>query len=159
MLFTPRQKGLGKESFLTLNDKEEVTGLFRGEIYTFKRHWVNNRGTECIGTDCPVCKVDPEKNYPSFRFRINFVTTKEGQWIAKIFEGGGETYDLLTSHDKKFDLTKTVVDITRRGLKQNTKYDITPRLDQPITKEMEAKIKLVGLLALSVEKVPEAMGA
>lgn len=159
MLFTPREKGLGAENFLKLNDKEEVTGLFKGEIYTFKRHWVNTRGSECPGAGCPVCAVDPEKNYPSFRFRINFVTSRDGQWISKIFEGGGETYDLLVSLDKKFDLAKTVVDITRRGIKQNTKYDILPRLDQPLTKEMLSKINSVDLLALSAVKVEEAVGA
>lgn len=158
MLFAPRSKGLGKENFLTLNDKEEVTGLFRGELYTYKRHWLDNRSQECSGKECLICKAEPEK-FPSFRFRINFVTTRDGQWIAKIFEGGGETYDLLTGLDKKFDLTKTVIDITRRGLKQNTKYDITPRLDQPVTKEVETKVKAVTLLALSVSKAEEGMGA
>ncbi len=152
MMFTPRVKGLGADSFLKLNDKEEVTGVFMGDIYLFKRHWVANRGNECIGEGCPFCAADPEA-FPSFRFRVNFVTSREGQYIAKIFEGGGETYDLLVSHDKKFDLRKTVVDITRMGIKQNTKYNILPRLDQPITKEMEVKVKAVTLLALVAEKV------
>lgn len=164
MLFEPRAKGLGKDSFLKLNDKEEVTGIFRGEIHTFKRHWVGNRSQECTGQNCPFCtaKIDPEKdkeNYPAFRFRVNFVTTVNGEWVAKIFEGGGELYDQLTNFDRKFDLTKTVVEIARQGLKQNTKYHILPRIDQPITKEMEAKLKSVSLLALSVETVEEAVSA
>lgn len=151
MMFAPRVKGLGADSFLKLNDKEEVTGVFSGEIYTFKRHWVANRGSECIGEGCTICAADPEA-FPSFRFRVNFVTTKDGQWVSKIFEGGGETYDLLVNHDKKFDLGKTIVDITRMGLKTNTKYNILPRLDQPISREMEAKIKSVTLLALVADK-------
>lgn len=169
MMFEPRKKGLGKENFLSLNDKEEVTGLFRGEIYTFKRHWVSNRGTECIGEGCHFCRDDDEYNatekdnskrrFPAFRFRVNFVTTKDGQWVAKIFEGGGETYDLLSSLDKKFDLAKTVVDIARRGLKQNTKYDILPRVDQPLTKEMSSKINAVPLLALSADEKNEESSA
>jgi hypothetical protein len=154
MLFTPRQKGLGKENFLTLNDKEEVTGIFSGEIFTYKRHWSNNRSQECIGQDCPFCKAEPDK-YPAFRFRINFITTKDGKWVSKIFEGGGETYDQLASLDRKFDLSKTIVEITRRGLKQNTKYDILPLTNQPITKEMETKIKGVTLLPLSFQKNDE----
>lgn len=157
MIFTPRSKGLGKENFLTLNDKEEVTGIFKGEIYTYKRHWSNNRSQECLGQDCPFCKADPE-NYPSFRFRVNFITTKDGQWCAKIFEGGGELYDLLTTLDRKCDLTKTIVEITRQGLKQNTKYMILPLVNQPITKEIEAKINSVSLLPLS-SKIEEPVGA
>lgn len=159
MLFEPRPKGLGKENFLTLNDKEEVSGFFRGEIYTYKRHWTSNRSQECTGQECPFCKADPE-SYPSFRFRINFITSRDGQWVSKIFEGGGETYDLLTNLDRKYDLTKTPIEITRQGLKQSTKYHIMPLLNQPITKEMEAKLKSVALLALSMsEKVEEAVGA
>jgi hypothetical protein len=149
MLFTPRQKGLGSDNFLKLNDKEEVAGYFTGEIYKFKRHWSNNKGIECTGAEtCPICRIDSD-NYPAFRFRINFVTTKDGQWVAKIFEGGGETYDQLTTLDRKYDLTTTAVEITRHGLKQNTKYMIMPLVNQPLTKEMESKIKSVSLQPLS----------
>jgi hypothetical protein len=158
MLFTPRPKGLGKDNFLQLRDKEEATGIFSGEIYTFKRHWTNNRSTECLGEDCSICKVDPE-NYPSFRFRINFITTINGQWVSKIFEGGGETYDLLTGLDRKVDLAKTFIDITRQGLKQNTKYHFFPRTNEALTKEMKAKIDEVELLALCAEKVEQAVEA
>ena len=149
MLFAPRPKGLGKENFLRLNDQEEVTGIFRGDIYLFKRHWANNRSSECPGAGCQLCATQLKENYAAFRFRINFVAYKNGQWIAKVFEGGGATYDLLTSLDKKFDLSKIFIDITRRGMRQNTKYDILPRTDQPITQEMEAKIKAIQLVPLS----------
>lgn len=151
MLFVPRPKGLGKDNFLKLADKEEVTGIFAGEIYSFRRHWsqATQRSIECLGEGCQVCATDPESR-ASFRFRINFVTTKDGKWFPKIFEGGGELYDTLTGLDKKFDLSKTVVEITRMGMKQNTKYNVLPRIDQPITKDMEAKIKAVELLPLSV---------
>jgi hypothetical protein len=162
MMFIPREKGLGAENFLKLNDKEEVSGVFVGDLYRFKRHWVNGRGSECPGEGCSFCDADAQFNateadlkkhrYAAFRFRVNFVTTKDGQWVAKIFEGGAETYDLLVSLDGKFDLSKTVVDITRMGLKQNTKYNILPRLDQPITKEMKSKIDSVTLIALVAEK-------
>ncbi|NBU22277.1 hypothetical protein EBS43_12830 [bacterium] len=148
MLFQPRQKGLGRENFLKLNDQEEVTGVFRGDIYTFKRHWSDNRSLECPGSGCTLCSTGLKENFPSFRFRINFVTYKDGHFSAKIFEGGGETYDLLVSLDKKFDLSKTLVDITRRGLKQNTKFDFLPRVDHPITPEIEFKIKNVTLVTL-----------
>lgn len=158
MLFVPRPKGLGKDNFLKLGDKEEVTGIFRGEIYSFKRHWVNQRSAECIGEGCPICAADPE-NRPSYRFRVNFITTKDGKWIAKIFEGGGELYDTLANLDKKFDLAKTVVEITRRGMKQNTRYDVLPLVNQPLTAEMKAKIEAVALLPLSAEEIePGAEG-
>jgi hypothetical protein len=144
MLFVPRKKGLGRENFLRLNDQEEVTGLFRGDIYLF-----DNRSLECPGAGCKLCATQLKENYPAFRFRINFVAYKNGQWIPKIFEGGGETYDVLTHLDRKFDLSKTLIDITRRGIRQNTKYDILPRTDQPITQEMELRINDVDLLQIA----------
>ncbi len=158
MLFIPRTKGLNTENFLKLSDGEEATGIFSGEVHTFKRHWTNNRSAECVGPDCSHCAADPE-HYPAFRFRMNFLTMKNNQWTAKIFEGGGEIYDLLTSLDKKFDLSKTVVDITRRGVKQNTKYDILPRLDQPVTAEIRSQLAAVALLALSTTPVGKEQGA
>jgi hypothetical protein len=148
MFFLPRLKRLSKESFLNLNDQEEATGIFSGEIYTFKRHWLNNRGIECTESGCPTCASHPE-NHPSFRFRVNFVTLKNGQWIAKVFESGGEVYDLLVSLDKKFNLSKVLIDITRRGMKQNTKFDILPRADKPVSQEMMDKMKAVDLLPLT----------
>lgn len=150
MMFAPRPKGLGKDSFLKLQDKEEVTGMFRGDIYQFKRHWMNNRGVQCEGEKCQYCAADP-KNFPSFRFRVNFITSKDGKYVAKIFESGGETYDFLSSLSKKYDLSKTVIDITRMGLNTNTKYMVMPRADVPVTKEFEAKIAAVELLALTTE--------
>lgn len=114
--------------FLRLNDKEEAIGIFKGEIYTFKRHWFNNRGQECQGANCQICKTDPE-NKPSFRFiRINFIVLKDEEWTAKAFEGGSELYDTLSILDQKFDLSKTLIEITRWGIKQKTKYDVLPIL-------------------------------
>src|SRR4051812_3522620 len=97
MMFKPRPRGLGAANFLKLADGEEVTGVFRGGIYTFRKHWMG-QGTptvECAGADCPVCVTKPPKG-PSFRFRVNLITSKDGQWIAKIFEGGSELYDQLS---------------------------------------------------------------
>lgn len=159
MLFVPRPKGLGKDNFLKLADKEEVMGVFQGAPYTYRRHWVSGRSVECPSEGCQICAAPPEldergrnKNAPTFRFRINFVTTKDGKWIPKIFEGGGELYDQLTSLDKKFDLSKTVVEIQRIGMKQSTKYNVLPRVDMPLNEEMAAKIKATPLLPLSVEE-------
>jgi hypothetical protein len=158
MLFTPRPKGLGKENFLRLNDQEEATGIFRGEIYTFKQHWVNGRGTECTGSGCQMCASDPD-HYPAFRFRVNFIQSNNGQFSAKIFEGGGGIYDSLVSLEKKFDLSKTIVDIARSGTKKNTKYQILPRVDMPVTQELESRLRAVPLLQLSTSSTGKESGA
>jgi hypothetical protein len=156
MMFKPRPKGMGKDNFLKLANGEEVSGVFRGEIYTFRNHW-RGKGTpslECSGADCAVCATKPEKG-PSFRFRINFITSKDGKWIAKIFESGGDVYDDLARLDKKFDLSTTVVDLSRTGVDKETRYNVLPRKDIPLTKEMEAQINAVPLLALSAAEQKE----
>jgi hypothetical protein len=145
MMFTPRPKGLGKDNFVKLNDRESLLGIFRGDIYTFKRHWANNKSETCTGAECPICKVDA-KNYPSFRFRINFLTDN---MLPKIFEGGAETYDALTEVDKSSDLAKCLVQITRRGLSKKTSYEFEAQVKTPITKEARAKIDSIPLLPLS----------
>jgi hypothetical protein len=154
MMFIPRPKGLGSEKFLKLNDKEEVSGFFKGEIYIFNHHWSNKRGVECTGTDCPICAIDPD-NRANFRFRVNFIISNNDQWIPKIFESNGETYDSLVKLDRKYDLTKTLVEITRSGVQQNTKYHILPVANYPITKEMQDKLNAVTLLPLSRNRIPD----
>jgi hypothetical protein len=153
MMFTPRPKGIGKDNYLNIDDGGEVTGVFKGDIHKYRSHWMQsqNRSLDCIGADCAICKQDPE-NYPAFKFRVNFITSKDGKWIAKVYQGGGKVYDMLVALDKKFDLSKTVVDISRSGKKQNTQYTITPRLDQPLSKEMAAAIAKVEPLSLSGEE-------
>jgi hypothetical protein len=158
MMFEPRPKGLGKDNFLKLNDKEEVTGIFRGDIRKFRRHWIDatDRSQDCTGKDCSACKQFPDKA-PAFRFRINFAVLKGDQLIPRIFEGSGEIYDMLTTLDKKVDLSKTPIEITRTGLKQNTRYTFFPMHNMPFTKEMEAKLKALPLLPLSVETTEETI--
>jgi hypothetical protein len=162
-IFAPRARGLGKDNFLKLNDGEEVTGIFKGEPYTYRRHWINQRGVECEGVGtCQYCAAEnqkPEKDraFPSFRFRINFVTTKDGKWVSKIFEGGGELYDQLVKIDQKFDLSKTVVDLSRSGTKQNTKYSVLPRTDLPLSKDMAEKVAAVPTLPLTAEEAEEGV--
>jgi hypothetical protein len=154
MLFQPRPKGLGKDNFVKLGDGQEIMGVFRGTPHTFRQHWINNQSTECIGAECPLCKAEQSKaepRKPSFRFRINLITTVDGKYVPKIFEGGGELYDDLVDLDKKFNLAATPVSIMRRGLKKDTRYSIIPRADKPVTKEMEELISQVKLLPLCAQ--------
>lgn len=149
MMFTPRPKSMNRDHFIKLADQEEVTGVFRGSIHTFRQHWTQTRSVDCTGVECPLCKANPDK-YPAFKFRVNFVTSKDGQWISKLFEGSGSLYDQLVNLDKKLGLDKTAVDIARSGVGKNTKYNVIPRTDIPLDAKVMAKINAVPLLPLTV---------
>ena len=150
MLFTPRKKGISTENFIRLQDGQEVTGIFAGMPDTFKIHWLNNKTSICED-GCSVCRDFPD-NKPKFRFRINLVTQENGKWIPKIFEGGGPLFDDLVAKDAKFGLHKTLIEISRRGTKADTKYEVLPRLDIVVTPEMIKEIKTVKLHVLTQQK-------
>lgn len=156
MMFKPRPKGLGKDNFLKIEDGGEVTGVLKGEVHAFRKHWMggNMPSVECPGKDCPVCATNPPKGAAP-RYRVNFITSKDGQWSAKIFEFGNELYDQFFALNKKFDIANIVLDIGRTGKDKNTRYNILARPDIQITKEMRAKIDAVPLLALSAEEAQE----
>lgn len=123
MKFKEKLPSTGKY-FLRLKSGDSVKGVFRGEPYDFKQHWVNQRGSVCEGDGCPHCK---EGKKPSFRFRLNFVLSENGAMVAKIFEQGWMVYESLRSlHGADYDLEKTVVQITRHGSGQDTTYSVIP---------------------------------
>lgn len=146
MPWEPREKGI--VNLLKLKSGESVKGVFRGEPYKFKQHWKNNRSSLCQGLDCILCEeVDDEgkSRYPNFRFRVNFVISENGQWVAKVFEQGGRVYDKIEGLSTEYDLNKVQVKITRYGTDQSTNYEIVPLPRGEVTPEMETKIAGVKL--------------
>lgn len=147
MNWEPRGKGI--VNLIKLKSGESVKGIFRGDPYQFKQHWKNGRGYPCQGMDCLLCKeVDEEgkPRYPNFRFRVNFIISENGQWVAKVFEQGGRVYDKVEALSTEYALDKIQVKITRYGTdKSNTNYEIVPLPRGEVTPEMEKKISEVKL--------------
>ena len=126
MKFKPKTEGgTSGKNFVRLKAGESVHGIFRGEPYDFRQHWVNNKTQLCTGDECELCKA---KNKASFRFRLNLIINENKAYVAKIFEQGYQVYDYIRSlADSGYDLEKTVVKITRHGSGPNdTSYVIVP---------------------------------
>jgi len=143
-------------SFLKINDKESVIGLFRGDPYEFRQHWENKKGILCEGDECRHCLEDDKKNAmdggkrkPSFRFRINFVLYDvSGDWKMNIIEQGWNFYnDLKALHEGDYNLERTLVKITRNGTGNMTKYTILP-VNRLITDQDMERIAAVKLLPM-----------
>lgn len=156
MIFNPRPKtlGLGAKAYVSLKDGEEITGVFRGNPYTYYRHWTGTNGVECtrklMGT-CDLCETSEKK--AAYRFKMNFITSVDGKYVAKVFEGGGDLYDELANLHKKFNLAVNPVEITRRGTGTSTRYTILPLVNAPLTNEMQMQIEAVPLLKLTANEV------
>src|SRR6185312_16723655 len=116
--------GLGGQFFIKLKDKESIVGVFRGDPYDFKQHWMQNGSQICPGAGCNECIKGMK---PSFRFRLNFVTNEHGKYVARVFEQGRAVYGQLASlNNSGYPLEKTVVKITRTGNDKATTYTILP---------------------------------
>ena len=107
-------------TFLKLTDGECVTGVFRGEPYEFRQHFVDGKGVLCA-EPCEYCN-NGEKS--SFRFRLNFVNLND--YSVKIFEQGKNAYkDLKAIDGVHAPLEQTMVSISRTGQALSTRYAVT----------------------------------
>ena len=133
-------------NFLKLKSGESIQGVFRGDPYDFRIHWLQKeqRSVLCEGKDkCPVCKLG-EKS--SFRFRINFITRDGEGYVAKVFEQGWQSYQaLINLQESGYDLEKQIMMISRQGTGLNTAYSIIPSPKGLLTPEHQAKMRDVKL--------------
>lgn len=161
MKFIPRPKstGIGAESFLKIGDREQIKGVFRGDPYTFKKHWPQDGGSgmECQGKGCPDCAKGSK---PKFRFYINFIRMGADGLVPMIWEQAGAVYDQLAElHEGGYDLSKTVVMISRKGTGTDTTYTILPSPKDKVTPDIEKKLKAIKLHAFGQAQEPEESDA
>ncbi len=150
--------GTSGKHFVKLKDKESIVGVFRGDPYDFRQHWVGSKSQVCTGTDCAECA---KKNKAGFRFRLNFITRDpNGKFVAQIFEQGWNVYENLRSlHESDYDLERTILRITRNGVEKQTSYTIVPVPKHAVTDEMNQeflKIKLHDLVNLEEDSPTQA---
>lgn len=148
MKFTRREvvSSGGGDLFVKIKDGESVVGIFRGEVYEFYSKWEGRKGSI-------VDKSDPDGKP---RFRVNFVTTDAGQWVAKIFEFGIMVYNQLADINEDAELPSTLVKVTRRGTGTDTTYSVIPSLKQALTTADWAAIQALPLKSLEHKTAPRA---
>jgi hypothetical protein len=134
-----------QDTFLKLKDREHANGVFRGNPFEFKQHWIANRSYPCKGNGCEHCAKQVKS---TFRFRLNFVlkdpSSPQG-YVAKVFEQGLSVYESLRAlAESGYNLEKTIVKISRNGTGQNTSYTIVP-LPNPLQPQSEQFISQVKL--------------
>jgi hypothetical protein len=118
MNFRTREKGnsVGSANFLKLGNNESASGMFMGDVHEFFVVW-----NESERRSYP---AEPGTPKSKFRFRINFVMKENGAFVAKVFESGGPTYDMLEILHNEYGLDKTAVKITKTGSGKDTKFHI-----------------------------------
>lgn len=137
--------GVDTKNFVKLKDKESAIGVFRGDPYDFRQHWVDKRSVLCTGAE-KGCKLCAEKVKDGFRFRLNFITKENGGYVPKIFEQGWMVYEQLRAlHEGDYKLDKTIVRITRSGTGQNTSYTVIPVPKGDVTPEIEKTLAAIKL--------------
>lgn len=149
------ENGIDSKNFIRLkNDKQSVVGVFRGDPFDYKTHWISNRTQTCKGSNCSYCA---NGNKPQFKFLVNFVIYENNQYMVKIFEQGWTVYESMKALNEDFDLEKTIVKITRRGTgRDNTTYSILPIPGNPrLTPERERMIAALSLYDLKELIYPE----
>lgn len=136
MKFKENSGAMDSKNYLKLKDKESATGIFVGDFYEYRQHWVTNRSELCSEDNlCPHCAQGLKS---SFRFRINFITKdKDGNYQALVFEQGWTVYNAMRELHSEYDLTKHIVKITRSGSgKSDTSYSILPIKNGAVTPEL-----------------------
>lgn len=143
-------EGLSSENFIKLKDKESISGIFQGDPFDYKTHWVQTLKNYaiCKGEGCEHCATG---NKPSTRFRVNFVVKdpSTNKMVARIFESNATTYSSMRELNKDYPLDKTVVKITRNGSGPKTTYQILPVPGFSMTPAFDKSLKEVSLIEFS----------
>jgi hypothetical protein len=132
--------------FIKLKSGESIQGVFRGDPYDFRIHWLKaeSRSVVCDGKE--LCKLCASGDKSSFRFRLNFIVKEGEDYLAKVIEQGWTSYQaLINLQESGYDLEKQIIQISRQGTGLNTSYSIIPSPKGMVTPDKEALINAVVL--------------
>lgn len=147
MQFKQIQESTGVSQFIKLEDKESIRGIFRGDPYDFKQHFIKAENKSYLCTAPQACQWCMKGDRPKFRFTINFITKEpDGKYIAKVFEQGAKFYNGLKAlHESGYDLERTIMAVTRSGKGTDTIYTILPIPNGAVPDAMEKNVSAVKL--------------
>jgi len=138
-MFHDREKTGGDKKgggiFLKLGDGDNYNGVFAGEPITFYQKWDGGRYVDC----------DSKEDGAKLRFKVNFIIKENGALASKIWSASAPVYDRLAHLSKLCDLKSSLVNISRRGLSKDTRYDIDLLQDGKLDEKAMAAISKVIL--------------
>lgn len=140
----------GGGNYLRMKDGDSFKVVLQGDPYEFSTLWEQGKS-----------RVVPDGTpKASFRFRINAVLKEDGKYVAKIWEQGARVYKALKALADDYDLSQTVLKVTRSGsTKDDTSYAVVPMpggVDSNVQREI-TKIKLHDLVDKSNGAADEAL--
>ena len=140
-----REKSEDTRNFVKLKSGESIQGVFRGDLYEFRMHWIDDRSVLC--PEDKTCEPCNNKLQASFKFRVNFITKEGNDYSAKVLQQGWRFYQNIRALDYELKgLEHFLVKITRHGsAKNDTSYTIIPISGGPLSKEQEEKLNAVQL--------------
>lgn len=126
-------RGPSDPNIIRLKSGESVTGVLRGDPYTFEHAFKPG-------------------DKPKFRFKLNIIVPDQGNLTAKVIEGGWKLYNQLAdAHKAGWDLEKSYTKISRQGSTVNdTVYSATV-MPTPVSAETLAKVANVRLHKLDIQ--------
>lgn len=140
--------GPGANEFIKLKDGDSVIGALRGDEYIFYTHWVDGRTQLCkkamgISQECPHCAAGERAKA---RFRFNMVVKQDdGDLKMKILDQSAGLFQELKTLHSEWDLSKTIIKISRTGSGVNdTSYSVVPTKQQ-IDEELEKKFSALDM--------------
>lgn len=141
----PESESGGK--FLKFKSGESKNVLLLGDIYEFHQIFDDKERKSRL--------VSPNTKGAKPRFRINVAVNEDGEMKVKIFEFGLQIYNQLAALQEDYDLSTTVLKVSRQGERLDTEWLLLPLPPKAQPTEAQlAKIKAMDLHILEHKDAP-----
>lgn len=125
--------------WLRITEEEPISGVFRGDFYSYRQHWTPKGGVICAeNAGCFRCDSNP----PIPRFALNFLIKNGDGFEPKILEVPQKAFKAILQqlNQHGFD---AIYRIERLGSGANTAYSVTHASD--LSEEEKAGIEACEL--------------
>lgn len=120
----------GSSRFLKIKSGESVKGVCRGEVYEFYQKWENGKS---------ISSLKPQQGFRP-KWRVNFIVFEAGAPKSKILEFGPMISNQLAALSEDYNLSETIIKISKTGSGMDTDYSVIPLKDKPFGEYVELQI-------------------
>lgn len=126
--------GIGADNFLKVDDGEDVTVVFRGQPFLYYQDWDESTNTKQIFSE-PVAGAKAR-----YLWNAVIYDSSAKKFVAKVWDMANSTYELLYKINKSLPLETTKIQISRKGVKKNTRWTVFALgpIDEKTKKAIEA---------------------